>query len=127
MVKMMTMEEAAKMAGKTMDDFYDWIEGLDERETITDYVLKIDREQQEISCVYTDGSGGVLVLTGYGEYLAEGGANLYPIEGLRRCEIDFVSFSEIMRDMHWYLSLWEDLEEEDDEEAAWLQQKEVTQ
>ena len=119
MVKTVTMEEAAEIARKTMDDFYDWIEGeeLNERNTIDDYVMNICFIQQEIACVYTDGAGGVLVLTGYGEHSEEKGMHLYAVEGQRWCEVSFATFSEIMREMEWYLSFfWEDLEEEDQRE-----------
>jgi hypothetical protein len=121
MVKMVTMEEAAEIAGKTMVDFYDWIEGgdLNERDTIDDYVLNVCFLQKELACVYTDGTGGVLVLTGYGEYFDEKGTHLHAVEGQRWCEISFATFSEIMREMEWYQSLfWKDLEEEEDEEEA---------
>ena len=87
----LTLEEAAEVAGLSIEDFIDWTQTMDG----PDYYISLDTE--EVHGIYTDSDGGAISVKGFSEIFEEKGVTISMVDDTNYCDIEVDSFIKMLK------------------------------
>lgn len=90
----LTLEEAAEVAGLSIEDFIDWTQTMDG----PDFCIACNTE--EVHGIYTDSDGGAISVKGFSEIFEEEGITISMVEDVHYCDIEVDSFITMLKSIN---------------------------